>query len=117
MKSNKIVNMKKDFSPESGAIHQDVTDFIGETLSQIGITKNLGAMSVLLSEETTVQFLRYASEGSSLRVQVRRFLGDTSVILSMPGEEFDPLDPGEEESEDHYRADRIPFHCYLPVPV
>ena len=84
MKSNKIVNMKKDFSPESGTIHQDVTDFVGETLSQIGITKNLGAMSVLLSEETTVQFLRYAPEGSSLRVQVRRFLTGNSALSSLP---------------------------------
>ena len=31
-------------------------------------------------------------------------LGDTSVILMMPGEEFDPFDPGEEESEDSIRA-------------
>ena len=51
MKSNKIVNIKKDFSPESGTIHQDVTDFVQETLSQIGVTKNLLAMPVLLSED------------------------------------------------------------------
>ena len=67
-------------------------------------SKELGARCVLLSEETAVQFLRAAPEGSSLQVQVRRFLGDTSVSLFMPGEEFDPFDPGEEESEDSIRA-------------
>ncbi len=35
---------------------------------------------------------------------MRRFLGDTNVILSMPGEEFDPFDSGEEESEDAIRS-------------
>ena len=104
MKSRLIAMNKKNFSAASGTIHQDVTDFVKESLEQLGITKKLGARSVLLSEETTVQLLRYAAEGSTLRVQVRRFLGDTSVILSMPGERYDPFDPGEEESEDAIRA-------------
>ena len=104
MGSKKIVNIKKDFSPESGNIHQNVTDFVQDTLSQIGITKNIGAVCVLLSEETTVQFLRHAQEGSTLRVHVRRFLGDTNVILTMPGEEFDPYDSGKEDSEDVIRS-------------
>ena len=104
MGSKKIVNIKKDFSPESGNIYQNVTDFVQDTLSQIGITKNIGAVCVLLSEETTVQFLRHAQEGSTLRVHVRRFLGDTNVILTMPGEEFDPYDSGKEDSEDVIRS-------------
>lgn len=104
MKSKRIANIKKTFSADSDNIHQDVTDFVSQCLSQLGISKKLGARTVLLSEETTVQFLRCAPEGSTLRVQVKRFLGDTSVILSMPGVEFDPFGVDEEDSEDAIRA-------------
>lgn len=104
MKTKIIARIKKSFPVESESIYREVTDFIEDSLRQLGISKELGARCVLLAEETTVQFLRAAPEGSSLQVQVRRYLGDTSVILMMTGEEFDPFDPGEEESEDSIRA-------------
>ena len=100
----KIAYFKKTFSPENGHIHQEVTDFVEDCLCKLGIKKKLGARAVLISEETTEQFLHFASEGSSLRVQVKRFLGETSVILSMPGERFDPFDYEEEDSEEAIRA-------------
>ena len=100
----KIAYFKKTFSPENGHIHQEVTDFVEDCLCKLGIKKKLGARAVLISEETTEQFLHFASEGSSLRVQVKRFLGETSVILSMPGERFDPFDYEEEDSEEAIRT-------------
>ena len=104
MRNKIIAKIKKSFPAGSESIFQDVTDFVEDSLLQLGISRGLGARCVLLSEETTVQFLRFAPEGSSLEVQVRRFLGDTSVILLMPGDEFDPFDSGEEDSEDAIRA-------------
>ena len=37
-------------------------------------------------------------------MRVSRFLGDASVVLSMPGEGFDPFAAEEPESEDAIRA-------------
>lgn len=65
MKSKLITLIKKSFSNENGNIYRDVTDFVKESLSQVGISKQLGARCVLLSEKTTVQFLRFAPEGYS----------------------------------------------------
>ena len=104
VKSRKIANIKKDFSSDSGNIHQEVTDFVRDSLRELGVIKKLAARTVLLCEETTVQFLTQAPEGSILRCQVKRFLGDTSVILSMPGEEYDPFGFEEEDSEDAIRS-------------
>lgn len=40
--------------------------------------------------------LRAAPEGAAVQVQIRRFFGDVSVVLSMPGSAFDPYlgEPG-----------------------
>ena len=70
MKTKIIARIKKSFPAESESIYRDITDFVADSLHQLGISKELGARCVLLSEETTIQFLRAAPEGSSLQVPV-----------------------------------------------
>ncbi len=104
MKQDQIARIKKSFSADSSRIHEEVADFVRDTLTQLGITKKLCLKTVLLCEETTVQFLRRAPKDSSLLVQVKRFFGETLVTLSMPGEAFDPYKAEEDDSEDAIRA-------------
>ena len=88
MKTKIIARIKKSFPAESESIYREVTDFIEDSLRQLGISKELGARCVLLSEETTVQFLRAAPEGSSLQVQVRRYRSAHGDFYS-PGDDAD----------------------------
>lgn len=103
-KQKKLAFCRKSFSAGSENLPGDVAGFVKESMSRLRVPAKLGAKAVLLSEETTAQFLRCAPEGSDLRVLVRRRFGETAVVLSMPGEEFDPFESGEEDSEDTFRA-------------
>ena len=104
MKQKKVAFYKKRFPSDSGNLPGDVADFVKESMSRLGVPAKLGAKTVLLSEETAAQLLRSAPGGSDLLVLVRRSFGETGVVLSMPGEEYDPLEAGEDDSADAFRA-------------
>lgn len=103
MKQKKIAVYKNVFPADSATLSSDVADFVKDSMIRLGVQRKLSAKAVLLSEETAAQFLSHAPEGSSLRVLVRRHFTDTSVFLSMPGNEYDPF-IAEDDSEDYYRA-------------
>ena len=110
MKTKRIANMKRDFLVSSETFLEEATAFIREALTRLGTAKKLALKAELLSEETIIQFAEHAPEGAVLQVRIKRFLGDSSVTFTMPGEEFDPCAPGEEESEEAIRA--ILFRSY-----
>ena len=60
----------------------DVLGFVESALSQLKVNRKLAGKTALVCEETLVMLLRAAPEGADLQVQIRRFFGDVSVILS-----------------------------------
>ena len=104
MKSKRIFTVKKSFSSAGEAFLAEATSFIREALTQLNTPNKLLLKVEMLSEEAIVQFAAHAPEGAALQVRVSRFLGDASVVLSMPGEGFDPFAAEEPESEDAIRA-------------
>ena len=104
MKEKKIAFYKKNFPADSENLLGDVADFVKDSMARLGVSRKLGGKVMLLSEESVVQLLRSAPQGSVLRVLVKRHFGETSITLSMPGDEYDPYEAPEEESEDSIRA-------------
>ncbi len=111
MKNKRIVNVRKRFVlGEDMAGLRGALELIRDALAQTGTTPRLAQMAELLAEETIVQFAAHAPAGAALQVQVRRFLGDTGIHLSMAGEEFDPytgVDGGETAAEDPESEDAL----------
>lgn len=91
MKNKFVANIKKSFPTQGNSCIENAVKFIGETLPTLGITKKYAQKAELLSEETISMFLEHAPEDAPLQVRISRFFGDTSVTLSMQGEEFEPL--------------------------
>ena len=111
MFGKKIITIKNKFPADTAGLAKTAREYVCEELLKLGIGKKLMLRSALLTEETVLQFQRFAREGASLRIKIKRFLGDTSVVLSMEGDEFDPyaeekedLDGEEEISENTVRA-------------
>ena len=71
----------------------DSLAFIEDTLLALGISNKLTMRTLLLAEELIPQFLENGTPGSQLRVQIKRSLGNASVLISAPGTQFDPYGP------------------------
>ncbi|MBR4554875.1 MAG: cation:dicarboxylase symporter family transporter [Ruminococcus sp.] len=97
MFGKKIVTIKKEFPADTADLEKTAREYVCEELAKLGIGKRLMMKSALLTEESVIQFRRFAKEGARLHIKIKHFLGDTSVVLSMEGDEFDPY---AEEKED-----------------
>lgn len=111
MFGKKIITIKNVFPADTPDLAKTAREYVSEELIKLGIGKKLMLRSALLTEETVIQFQRFAREGAFLHIKIKRFLGDTSVVLSMEGDEFDPyaeekedLDDEEEITENTVRA-------------
>ena len=103
MPKRRIVNIRTSLPVKEGDCLEKAAAFIGSNLEKLGIRKKFARKTELLSEETIAMFLEHAQENAVLKIRIKRFFGDVSVILSMRGEEFDPLgdilDPDAEMDE------------------
>ena len=86
----KTIDLNKSFPAMDAANIPDVLGFVESALSQLKVNRKLAGKTALVCEETLVMLLRAAPEGADLQVQIRRFFGDVSVVLSVPGSAFDP---------------------------
>ena len=85
-----FLKKKKNFFIGDGQAAKDSLAYIEETLKEIGLKDNLILRTLLLAEELIPQLIRHAADGTRLRVQIRRYLGDISVSIRAAGESFDP---------------------------
>ena len=98
MKRIKI--LKSSFSSDNDSFVQDVMRFIDSSLNDLSVDKKLIQKTELISEEIIAELHKHASEGADLKIQIRRLFGETSVSLSMKGEEFSPYSDDESLDED-----------------
>lgn len=91
MSKQRFVNKKKSFPIEEKNALAESLAFIEETLQELGLAGKLAMRTLLLAEELIEQLIRHATDGSRLRVQVHRRLGDISVSIRAAGERFDPF--------------------------
>ena len=105
------MNYKEVFPLDNYIIERSMT-FIQESLSKLHVSKREKIKTELLCEETIAQLIANAPADSTLQVQIKKGLGQTSVNLKMNGEEFDissdasllGIDPDETESTDAIRS-------------
>ena len=90
MAKKRFMNQKMNFPSEDPAALEDGLRYIEESLAELGVNKKLAMRTLLTAEEMIPQFLQHAKPGSHLRIQVKHYLGDVSVTISVPGSEFDP---------------------------
>ena len=96
----RIINISKSFRQKDGEPHEDPVEYIGAELHKLGVGAKYVFKTELLSEETVVMFSQHAPEDAVLKVKISRFFGDVSVILSMPGEAFNPTGQTDEADAD-----------------
>ena len=87
------MNKKTSFPAKDKNALSDCMAFIEASLRELRVDRKLMVNTLLVAEEMTVQLLEHSGSRGSLRVQVRRRLGDAAVTISALGEEFDPSGP------------------------
>ena len=95
----------------------DKSDYLSEAvlyvhnyLTDMGIEKKQILKNELLFEETLARFVRHSNDNKQFRVDIRRFMGEVSVTLSMQGNGFDIYSEehdDKEVSEDSLTTDAI----------
>ena len=87
--------------------------FIHESLSSLKLGDVELTHAELMSEESLVRLLEHAdfTKIDRIRISVRKFLGNVSITIHIPGQEFgfnermtEPLNPGEDFSPDSLEA-------------
>lgn len=66
-------------------------EFIENALKRIGTDKTLLLKTLLLAEDSAAQIIKYADEGASVTVRIKKVLGDAQIVISAPGRQFDPF--------------------------
>jgi len=84
-----FVNKKASFQVDDENALSSATIFIEDNLTKLGIDKKLVMKTVLLAEETIALFLEKAKEGADVRVQIKKRVGNTEVVIKIPGSEVD----------------------------
>lgn len=86
-----ITNIKECFPAKNPGALSDILAFVHSQLQKLKVNPKLAQKAELLTEETFVMFQKHAPEDAGFLVQIRRFVGDVVIHLSMPGTEFDPF--------------------------
>ena len=108
MDSNMVISIHSDQIP-------DAVRFVEQHLDRGKITGKERTRAVLMTEESLLRLFAHAEEGKEIRISILRFMGNISIILRSPGEEFDffgdgladmtlgiDIDPDEELIRDHF---------------
>lgn len=92
MANKTFFNKKTEIPAASAAALGDCLAFIEGALGELGTDRKLILRAVLTAEELIAQFIESADEGASLRLQVKKLLGDVSISISVRGRELDLLE-------------------------
>lgn len=96
----KIINKNAVLSTKDKECFAECMKFIHDGLAEAGVNNKLAIKAEMLSEEMIASMLPHAS-GDSVRIQIRKIIGDTVINISMKGDEFDPYGSYDEELEDN----------------
>jgi len=83
-----------NFAPEnSGDATAEILDFINERLSTFKIDLKEKIRAQLMAEESLVNLIEHGDfeKTKKIQVRIRKFLGEITITLSVPGNEFDFL--------------------------
>ena len=74
---------------------EEALRFIRETLKELKLPSKLVINTELMAEEMIASFVQHASEEkeSEISIRIGKSMGDINVEITMPGEEFDPVEP------------------------
>ena len=85
---NRMLNQTRYFTTVRKELNS-ILDFITETLESSGLDPKACSRTRFRSEDLAVMLMDHASEGSRLKVTVRKTLGATTVRMVCGGTEFD----------------------------
>jgi Na+/H+-dicarboxylate symporter len=97
---SKIKNMKSSFSSVNQSFISDAMIYIRSCLEGLQVNKKLIQKTELISEEIIADMASHAPEGADLKVNVKKFFGETTVNITMKGEEFSPYSDDDSIDED-----------------
>ncbi len=96
----KIKNMKSSFSSGNQAFISDAMIYIRSCLEDLNVNKKLIQKTELISEEIIADMAGHAPQGADLKVNVKKFFGETTVNITMKGDEFSPYSDDDSIDED-----------------
>ncbi|MBQ7219614.1 MAG: dicarboxylate/amino acid:cation symporter [Synergistaceae bacterium] len=105
--------MQKDFYAQEGETLSQCLEFIHESLSSLKLGDKERNRAELMCEESLVRLMNHGdfSQTSRIRINIRKFLGNVSIDITVPGQEFnfhegmsESLNPNDELSPDAIEA-------------
>ena len=103
----KIVNQKKEFEIEQKNVLFECMGFIDDTLSDMNIDKKLIVRSEMISEEILPHFIENADVGSRIKIQIKKYFGETSINIHSKGSEVNLDDASEIDSDSVWEMDEM----------
>ena len=108
----KLINQKKTFNIGQENLISDCLIFIEESLKSLNVNKKLMLRTKILSEELLIHFIENAEEGSSIGIQVKKYLGDTTISIRSKGEKVDLIGASEIDHDsvlemEEYEAEQV----------
>lgn len=80
--------MMLKLTPDASGI-QKALDAIEQRLAKYGLKKKEISKAMLASEELIVSMAEHACEGAQMQLVIRRLLGEITIEIAMPGEQYD----------------------------
>ena len=95
-----FINSKIKIRPVEVSSISESLEFIEKELKKAGVSTRLAVRAEITSEEMLLRLIENSTGEGSIRIQVKRMLGDTVINMSVKGNEFDLYGGKKELSED-----------------
>ena len=95
-----FINSKIKIRPVEVSSISECLEFIEKELKKAGVSTRLAVRAEITSEEMLLRLIENSTGEGSIRIQVKRMLGDTVINMSVKGNEFDLYGGKKELSED-----------------
>ena len=95
-----FINSKIKVKPVETAAISECLEFIEKELKAAGVSTRLAVKAEITAEEMLLRLIENSTGEGSIRIQVKRMLGDTVINMSVKGSEFDLYSGNKELSVD-----------------
>ncbi len=95
-----FINSKIKIRPVETAAISECLEFIEKELRAAGVSTRLAVKAEITAEEMLLRLIENSTGEGSIRIQVKRMLGDTVINMSVKGSEFDLYSGNKELSVD-----------------
>ena len=95
-----FINSKIKVKPVETAAISECLEFIEKELRAAGVSTRLAVKAEITAEEMLLRLIENSTGEGSIRIQVKRMLGDTVINMSVKGSEFDLYSSNKELSVD-----------------